>query len=62
MTLKKRPVYLSKSRFIAGLQCPKRLYLTVHPPEMPEEEDGGESLPILNGIMVNQDCIASFGA
>jgi len=47
-----KKTYLSKSRFTAGLQCPKRLYLTVHPPEMPEEEDGGESLPILNGYAV----------
>jgi len=47
-----KKTYLSKSRFMAGMQCPKRLYLTVHPPEMPEEEDGGESLPILNGNAV----------
>jgi len=47
-----KKTYLSKSRFIAGLQCPKRLYLTVHPPEMPEEEDGGDSLPIVNGYAV----------
>jgi hypothetical protein len=46
-----KKIYLSKSRFMAGMQCPKRLYLTVHPPEMPEE-DGGESLPILNGYAV----------
>ena len=47
-----KKTYLSKSRFMAGMQCPKRLYLTVHPPEMPEEEEGGESLPILNGYAV----------
>jgi len=39
---------------MAGMQCPKRLYLTVHLPEMPEEEDGGESLPILNGYAVGE--------
>ncbi|MFQ5346054.1 MAG: DUF2779 domain-containing protein, partial [Mariprofundus sp.] len=46
----------SKSRFMAGMQCPKRLYLTVHPPEMPEgaDEDSGESLPILNGYAVGE--------
>jgi len=37
---------------MAGMQCPKRLYLTVYPPDMPEEDDGGESLPILNGYAV----------
>jgi len=37
---------------MAGMQCPKRLYLTVHPPEMAEEKDSGESLPILNGYAV----------
>jgi len=47
-----KKTYLSKSRFTAGLQCPKRLYLTVHPPEIPEEEDGGDCLPILNGYAV----------
>lgn len=39
---------LSKSRFIAGLQCSKRLWLQVHKPEL-VEEDYGESLPMLNG-------------
>ena len=37
---------------MAGLQCPKRLYLTVHPPEIFEEEDHGSSLPIINGNAV----------
>ncbi|MBN4073353.1 DUF2779 domain-containing protein [Mariprofundus ferrooxydans] len=49
-----KKTYLSKSRFMAGMQCPKRLYLTVYPPEMPEEEDSGESLPILNGNTVGE--------
>jgi len=39
---------------MAGMQCPKRLYLTVYPPEMAEQEDGGESLPILNGYAVGE--------
>jgi hypothetical protein len=30
---------LSKSRFIAGLQCLKRLYLEVHQPELASEPD-----------------------
>jgi len=54
MTSKTRSIHLSKSRFMAGMQCPKRLYLTVFPPDMPEEEDSGESLPILNGYAVGE--------
>jgi len=49
-----KKTYLSKSRFMAGMQCPKRLYLTIHPPEMPEEDDSGDSLPILNGYAVGE--------
>jgi hypothetical protein len=30
---------LSKSKFIAGLQCLKRLYLEVHQPELASEPD-----------------------
>ena len=46
-----KKIYLSKSRFVAGLQCPKRLYLTVHPPEILDDYSR-ESLPILNGNAV----------
>jgi len=49
---KHKNIHLSKSRFIAGLQCPKRLYLTVYPPEMDEDDDGGENLPMINGYEV----------
>jgi len=49
-----KKTYLSKSRFMAGMQCPKRFYLMVYPPEIPEEEVGGESLPILNGNAVGE--------
>ena len=28
--------HLSKSRFVAGLQCPKMLWWTVHEPDAPE--------------------------
>ncbi|MBM4288350.1 MAG: DUF2779 domain-containing protein [Deltaproteobacteria bacterium] len=31
--------YLSKSKILSGLQCPKRLYLEVHNPELAEESD-----------------------
>jgi hypothetical protein len=47
----KKP-YLSKSRYTAGIQCPKRLYLQVFPPEEFESEDISNSLPILNGNAV----------
>ncbi|HWT78313.1 MAG TPA: hypothetical protein VN648_05860, partial [Candidatus Methylomirabilis sp.] len=30
---------LSKSKYMAGLQCPKRLYLEVHHPELEAETD-----------------------
>jgi hypothetical protein len=32
-------MWLSKSRFVAGLQCLKRLYLEVHQPELAGELD-----------------------
>lgn len=31
---------ISKSKFIAGVQCPKRLYLLVHRPELAAQPDG----------------------
>jgi predicted RecB family nuclease len=33
------PIYLSKSRFIAGVQCLKRLYFQVRQPELADESD-----------------------
>lgn len=36
-----RPYRLSKSRILAGLQCPKRLFLSVHRPELLESSDTG---------------------
>ncbi|OIO72913.1 MAG: hypothetical protein CO186_05010 [Zetaproteobacteria bacterium CG_4_9_14_3_um_filter_49_83] len=47
-------VQLSKSRFIAGLQCPKRLYLEVHPPAGLEAQSGGSNLQIINGYAVGE--------
>jgi len=46
--------HLSKSRFVAGLQCPKRLYLEVHTPEGFEAVDGGSNLQIINGYAVGE--------
>jgi predicted RecB family nuclease len=39
------PIILSKSRFVAGCQCLKRLYLQVHQPELTAQPDGaGEAI------------------
>jgi len=48
------PIHLSKSRFIAGMQCPKRLYLSVYPPEVSGEDNCTESLSMLNGNAVGE--------
>jgi predicted RecB family nuclease len=37
-----RPIRISKSKFVAGIQCLKRLYFQVHQPELAEEEDEGQ--------------------
>jgi hypothetical protein len=42
-------VKLSKSRFVAGCQCLKRLYLQVHEPELAAEPDGAVSAIIEQG-------------
>jgi hypothetical protein len=34
---------ISKTKFIAGCQCLKRLYLQVHEPELAAEPDGAVS-------------------
>jgi predicted RecB family nuclease len=39
------PIILSKSRFVAGCQCLKRLYLQVHQPELAAQpNDAGEAI------------------
>jgi predicted RecB family nuclease len=38
---------LSKSRYVTGLQCPKRLWWTVHEPDASELADDGTADPIL---------------
>jgi len=52
MLMGNRIIQLSKSRFMAGIQCPKRLYLITHPPESNEEQDDGRNLQIINGYEV----------
>jgi len=44
--------HLSKSKFMAGLQCPKRLWLQVHKPEL--SPDISHTMPILNGNEVGE--------
>ncbi len=36
-------VYLTKSRYTAGLQCPRRLWLNVHEPAHWEESESGSA-------------------
>lgn len=45
-------IRLSKSRFVAGRQCPKRLYLQVHEPELAAEPDDAASAIIEQGRQV----------
>ena len=40
---------ISKSKFIAGLQCPKRLYLLVHKPERAAQPDGSNEAILEQG-------------
>jgi hypothetical protein len=40
---------ISKSKFIAGCQCPKRLYLQVHQPELAAEPDASSAAVIAQG-------------
>jgi predicted RecB family nuclease len=42
-------VKISKTKFIAGVQCPKRLYLLVHEPELAAQENGSEEAIIEQG-------------
>ena len=36
------PIRLSKSKFVVGVQCLKRLYFQIHQPELAEEADEGQ--------------------
>lgn len=42
---------LTKSLFLSGLQCPKRLWYEVH---QPSDSPGGNSMPVMNGRAVDQ--------
>ncbi len=43
--------WLTKSRFLSGIQCAKRLWYEVHEPL---EEGGGNTMPLLNGRAFDQ--------
>ena len=45
-------IRLSKSRFVAGCQCPKRLYLLVHQPELAVAPDAADRAIIEQGRQV----------
>jgi hypothetical protein len=47
-------VRLSKSKFLAGLQCPKRLYLEVHHPELATEPDEQTQAILDMGTLVGE--------
>jgi len=46
--------FLSKSKFIAGLQCPKRLWLKTHDPEVIEQKDLSTDLNIMSGNEIGE--------
>jgi hypothetical protein len=43
------PIRISKSKFVAGVQCLKRLYFQVHEPELAEETDEGQEARLEQG-------------
>ena len=43
------PIRISKSKFVAGIQCAKRLYFQVHQPELAEEADEGQEARLEQG-------------
>ena len=43
------PTCISKSKFVAGIQCLKRLYFQVHQPELAEEADEGQAARLEQG-------------
>ena len=51
---------LSKSRFLAGLQCLKRLYLQVHQPELAGEIDEGQQAIFDQGHEVGDQARTAF--
>src|ERR1017187_5330309 len=54
------PVHLSKSKFVAGIQCLRRLYRQVHQPELADDEDEGQSARLEQGQEVGLLAQAKF--
>ena len=48
------PIRLSKSKYLAGLQCPKRLYLEIHARELMGEIDAGTQAILDAGTRVGE--------
>jgi hypothetical protein len=53
-------IRLSKSKFVAGVQCLKRLYLQVHQPELAGEIDEGQAVRFEQGHEVGVLAQAAF--
>ena len=54
------PIRLSKSKFVSGVQCLKRLYLLVHRPELAGEADEGQEVRFEQGQEVGLLADAAF--
>ena len=54
------PLRLSKSRFLAGLQCAKRLYLQIHAPELASEVDEQSRALLQAGTEVGEFADSAF--
>ena len=55
-----RAPHLSKSRYLSGLQCHKRLYLEVHSPELASEADEQLEARLEMGIQIGELARESF--
>lgn len=49
-----RPHILSKSRFLGGLQCKKRLYLDAHHPDLAEPPRPAERARMQQGTRIQE--------
>lgn len=54
MTSPRDPSRLSKSRFLSGLQCHKRLYLEIHAPQLADEIDDRRQMMLEMGKEINE--------
>src|ERR1035438_3008396 len=54
------PVRLSKSKFVAGVQCLKRLYLEIHQPDLAGDIDDGQEARLEEGQEVGRLAQTAF--